>query len=124
MAVIAVVDDEEPVRRSMERLLRCAGYEVALYAGGPAFIESLERERPACVIVDGQMLGVVDWEVLAALAQREPGVPAIVVTGHHLPELRQAARANGAVAFFAKPFDPEALLEAIAAAVGSGGQSP
>jgi FixJ family two-component response regulator len=119
MAVIAVVDDDEAVRRSMKRLLQASGYAVALYADGPEFLESLERERPACVIVDGQMLGMDGWEVLRLLADRAPGVPAFVVTGHDSPEFRQAARACGAVAFFTKPFDPDVMLAALASAVGS-----
>ena len=55
MHVIAVVDDEEPARRSLARLLRSAGYEVALFAGGEEFFEWLGRSRGACVLVDGQM---------------------------------------------------------------------
>jgi len=118
MAVIAVVDDEDSVRRSMQRLLRAAGYDVALYADGPQFLESLERQPLACAIVDGHMPGMHGREVLAALAEREPRIPAIVVTGQDSPEYRQSAAAYGASAFFSKPFDPEALLAAVAAAVG------
>ena len=119
MAVIAVVDDDESVRRSMKRLLRAAGYDVALYGDGPEFLESLEHGRPACAIVDGQLPGMSGWELLAIVAERAPGVPAVVVTGHDSPEFREAARACGAVGFFAKPFSPDSLLAAIATAVRS-----
>ena len=117
MKLVAVVDDEEPVRRSMERLLRAAGYRVALFAGGLEFLDSLEREHPACVLLDGSMPGLDGRAVLSRLARRVPRVPAIVVSGHSSAEDRRAAAALGAVAFFAKPYDPEALLKAIAAAV-------
>ena len=98
----------------MERLLRSAGYRAALYAGGAEFLESLERERPACVLIDGKMPGMDGRELLARLARHPVRVPAIVVSGHDSPEDRKAATELGAVAFFAKPFDPHALLKAIA----------
>lgn len=122
-ALITVVDDDQGVRRSLERLLRAAGYDVALYAGGPQFLDSLDRERPACVLLDEQMPGMRGTEVLAILATRSPDVPAIVVTGHDSPEFRTAAGAQGAAGFFCKPFDPTALLAAIAAAIARGSNS-
>ena len=118
MYVVAVVDDEEPVRRSMGRLLRAAGYDVRLFAGGAEFLDSLQRERPACVLLDQNMPGMSGREVLECLSRLPARVPAIVVSGHDSPEYRQAVATLGAVASFAKPYDPEALLAAIASVVG------
>jgi two-component system response regulator FixJ len=114
------VDDDESVRRSMDRILRAEGYAVALYASGTEFLDSLERQTPACVLMDGQLPDMHGRDVLARLGARAAGVPAIVVTGHDTPEYRRAAAAYGAVAFFTKPFDPDALLAAIRTAVGGG----
>ena len=63
------------------------------------------------------MPGMDGREVLARLAQRPVRLPAIVVSGHDSPEHRRAAAEAGAVAFFTKPFNPEALLAAIAAVI-------
>ena len=115
--LIAVVDDEDRVRRSMERLLRSAGYEVASFAGGEAFVGSLGETRPACVLLDWQMPGVDGAQVLFHLSGHTPRIPAIVVSGHGTAEVRRAAATLGAAAFFPKPFDPAALLRAVDAAV-------
>jgi two-component system, LuxR family, response regulator FixJ len=117
MHVVAVVDDEEPVRRSMVRLLRGAGYDVASFAGGEAFFDWLTTARAACVLVDGQMPGMDGREVLRRLSRQPALIPAIVVSGRSAPLDRRAATELGAVAFFAKPFDPAKLLEAVAGAV-------
>ena len=117
MNVVAVVDDEAALRRSMERLLRSAGYGVALFAGGAEFFDSLERERPACVLVDGNMPGMDGREVLSRMSRLAVRMPVIVVSGRDSEEDRRAAADLGAVAFFAKPYDPDALLRAIAAVV-------
>jgi two-component system response regulator FixJ len=115
--LIAVVDDEEQVRRSMERLLRSAGYDVVSFAGGAAFVGSLGETRPECVLLDWQMPGVDGAQVLFRLSGYTPRIPAIVVSGHGTAEVRRAAIALGAAAFLPKPFDPAALLRAVAVAV-------
>jgi len=92
MHLIAVVDDDEAVRRSMDRMLRAAGYTAALYATGGEFLDSLGRQAPACVLVDGQLPDMHGRDVLARLASRAAGVAAIVVTGHDTPEYRRAGR--------------------------------
>jgi len=125
MAVIAVVDHDESVRRSTTRLLRAAGYDVRLFDGGSEFLCSLDWERPACVLLDHQMpVGMDGNEVLTRLTRHRNWVPVIVVTGHDSPEYRQTAAANGVSAFFPKPFDVEALLAAIARVVAKPNKPP
>ena len=108
----------------MERLLSSAGYRAAVFGGGAEFLDSLGRERPACVLVDGNMPGMDGREVLDRLSREALRVPVIVVSGRDSAEDRRAAAALGAIAFFSKPFDPEALLQAIAAAVSVPAMSP
>ena len=54
---VAVVDDEESVRRALIRLLRAANMDAEAFASGEAFLESLEKFRPDCVVLDLQMPG-------------------------------------------------------------------
>jgi two-component system response regulator FixJ len=117
MHLIAVVDDEEPVRRSVERLLRGAGYDVATFGSGAELLNWLNGARPACVLVDLHMPGMGGMEVLSHLARQPVPIPAIVVSGRASSPDRQMAADLGAVAFFAKPFDPSKLLDAAASVV-------
>jgi two-component system, LuxR family, response regulator FixJ len=121
MHVIAIVDDEECVRRSMERLLRMSGYDVASFAGGAEFLDWLKGARPACVLVDRNMPGMDGREVLSRLPA---GIPAILVSGHATAADRDVAGRCGAVAFFEKPFDPAQLLTTIAAVIAAPGRRP
>ena len=122
--LIAVVDDEEPVRRSMERLLRAAGYDAALFAAGAEMLRWLNQGgQPACVLVDLYMPDMDGTEVLAHLSRQPVTVPAIVVSGRASAPDRQMAADLGAVTFFPKPFDADALLSAIVGVVARCGHS-
>ena len=105
------------MRRSMDRLLRAAGYRTALFADGRDLLQSLAQAPPACVLVDLHMPAMTGTEVLAHLSRRPAPVPAIVVSGRATSLDRQMAKDLGAVSFFPKPFDPDDLLSAIAAIV-------
>ena len=121
--VVAVVDDEEAVRRSMERVLRAAGYGVASFAGGAELIESLPSVRPSCVLLDLEMPGLSGLDVLSHLAKQPAAVPVIIVTGRDTPQTRQRAAVGGAATYFTKPVDTSALLEAIEAVIKNTGRA-
>jgi two-component system response regulator FixJ len=119
--VVAVVDDDEAVRRSMERVLRAAGYEVTAFAGGAAFLDSLRAAPPACVLLDLEMPPPAGLDVLFHLARQPARVPAIIVTGRDTPQSRRLATVGGAAAYFTKPVDVSSLLAAVKAAIGDPG---
>lgn len=120
MVLIAVVDDDDQVRRSIQRILRAAGYEVAVFAAGEDFLDSLPAARPALVLVDLKLPGGIDGgQVLSRLAAQKDHIPAIVASGIDSTADRGRVAALGAFAFFCKPFDPDSLLAAIAAALAS-----
>lgn len=114
--MIAVVDDEESVRRALERLIRSAGLAVQTFASGAAFLESTRHVRPACVVLDLHMPDLSGFEVQLALAQSGESVPVIVITGHDNPQSRALAYEQGASAYLDKPVDETMLLDAINAA--------
>jgi FixJ family two-component response regulator len=113
---IAVVDDEEPVRKALERLLRSAGMDVATFPSGAVFLDSLPLRRPDCLVLDLHMPGVNGFEVQARLAKSGSRLPVVIITGHDTPEARARARDGGAAAYLLKPIDERTLLDAIAAA--------
>lgn len=117
---VAVVDDEESVRRAFARLIRSRGLDAETYPSGEAFLSSLPTRRPGCVVLDLHMPSVGGLEVQARMADAGVRIPVIVVTGHDTPEAEARALRAGAVAYLRKPVDEGALMEAIRAAVEGG----
>jgi CheY-like chemotaxis protein len=117
LPLIAVVDDEQSVRKAMERLIRTGGFEVALFSSGAEFLSSLQQRKPDCVVLDLHMPGIDGFEVMAALARAATGLPFIVMTADDSPQNRARALNHGARAYLPKPVDGAALLEALNAAV-------
>jgi FixJ family two-component response regulator len=117
---IAVVDDEEPVRKALQRLLRSAEYEVETFASGADFLASLSNP-PACLVLDLHMPGVSGLTVLEHVASR---IPVVVITAHDSADGRMRALDRGAVSFLRKPFDDVVLLDAISVAIASGSRTP
>jgi FixJ family two-component response regulator len=117
--VIAVVDDEEPVRKALSRLMGTAGYEVRTFASGDAFLARTEESRPDCVVLDLHMPGVSGFDVQSTLSRTLPALPIVVITGHDIPEAGERVLAAGASAYLRKPVDGQVLLDAVASAIAS-----
>lgn len=115
--LIAVVDDEEPIRKALRRLLRSAGMKVETFPSGVEFLESLSTRRPDCIVLDLHMPMVNGFEVQAQLAESGVTVPVVVITGHDSDETRQQALARFPVAYLRKPVNDQVLLDAIALAL-------
>lgn len=116
-ANIAVLDDEEPVRKALERLLRSAGMRVEVFKTGGDFLHSLATSSPDCLVLDLHMAGVNGFEVLTRLKAIGASLPVVVITGHDTPEARSRAEAEGAKAYLLKPVDERSLLDAISTAM-------
>ena len=113
---VAIVDDEEPIRKALERLLRSANLEAEVFASGDAFLDSLADRRPNCLILDLHMPGMTGLHVLRHLKQSGMELPTIVITAHDEPEARVHCMAAGATAYLRKPFEGQILLDAVASA--------
>lgn len=118
--LIAVVDDEAPVRTMLGRVLRLADYRVSAFASGEEFLASLPGELPACVILDVHMPGLSGLDVQARLRAAELDVPVVFITASDDAALDHLAHRAGAVCMLRKPFSSKQLIEAIAAALRSG----
>ncbi len=116
-SLIAVVDDEEPIRRALTRLLRSAGMDVETFSSGTEFLESLQDHRPDCVVLDVHMPPLDGFEVQARLAESSAPVPVVIITGHDSTETRDRALAGQPVAYLRKPVNDQTLLDAIALAL-------
>ncbi len=119
MAPIAVyiIDDESSVRQALARLVQSAGMRAEVFESVPELIGLRSFADPACVIADIRMTGVSGLELPGLLARHGHRLPVIFVTAYDSEQNREAAKRSGAVAFFHKPIDGQALLDAIAWAV-------
>ncbi|HEY2675833.1 MAG TPA: response regulator [Steroidobacteraceae bacterium] len=115
--LIAIVDDEESVRRALSRTLRASRFDVVDFASGQEFLESIALRVPDCLILDFQMPGLTGRDVQQRLTAAKVRLPIIVVTAHDQPAVREQCLADGAVAYLAKPLRREHLIAVIMSAL-------
>lgn len=110
---MAVVDDDADVRVALMRLISSAGFATETFASGAEFVQSLGDSSPECLVLDLHMPEVSGFEVQQLLHERHVEVPVVIITGRDTAEARSRAYSLGACAYFAKPVDGDALLDAI-----------
>ena len=114
--LVAVVDDEELVRRALTRLLRSAGMAVRAFGSGQEFLAGRRAEPLDCLVLDLNMPGLTGLEVQRCLQQFGERLPTIIITAQDDPTIRAQCLAAGASACLCKPLDRQTLLDAIAQA--------
>jgi FixJ family two-component response regulator len=115
--LIAVVDDESPVRTMLGRLLRLADYRVSAFASGEEFLDSLHTQLPACVILDVHMPGLSGLDVQSRMCAAQIDVPVVFITASDDVALDRVVLEAGGKRLLRKPFSNDELLEAIGAAL-------
>jgi len=108
-----IVDDEESVRRSLEFLLRTAGYRVECWPDGECFLSGADKFEPACALLDMRMPGIDGIQVQERMVTAGLDFPVIMLTGHGDVSLAVRAMQAGASDFIEKPFERDALLRAL-----------
>jgi FixJ family two-component response regulator len=117
--MIAVVDDEESVRKAVVRLLLAAGHTARGFASGGEFLQNWLADRPDCLLLDLQMPGLSGTDVQRALNRAGAHIPVIIITAHDAPGSREECMREGAVAYLCKPLDERVLLHALRVALGA-----
>jgi FixJ family two-component response regulator len=110
--VIAIVDDDDSVRRSLLRVVQSAGYAAEGFASARAFLDWLPRGRAACLVLDVHMTEMSGFDLQDRLA-----VPIIFITAHDDAVTRERIEKSGASGHLRKPFGEKSILEAIRRAV-------
>jgi FixJ family two-component response regulator len=110
---IAVIDDDPRVLEALVNLLASFGYKAESYKSAEQFLESGSLSRTSCIITDVEMRQMSGFALLQHVKNSNFNVPMILITGK--PADRSAAYylENGAVGYFRKPVDGDALLELI-----------
>ena len=111
--IVAVVDDDENLCRSLGRLLRATGIQPITYASAEAFLADTKHPQFDCLVLDIQLGGMSGIELAQELLAKGAHIPLIYLTAHDDPEVRAKAESVGCAAYFRKTDSGTELLEAI-----------
>src|SRR5262245_51500561 len=110
---VAVIADEESVRRALLRLLRAANPDAEASANGEAFLSSLDKFRPDCVVLDLQMPGLTGRDVQRRLVSMQIDLPVSLITAHDDIVTQQQCLSDGAANYLRKPLRGDVLVRSI-----------
>jgi len=110
---ILVVDDEEPIRKTMRMTLEYEGFEVSEAASGAEALQSVESDPPDLVFLDIKMPGIDGLDALKQLKEISPATQVIIISGHGNVETAVQATKLGAFDFIEKPLETERVLLAV-----------
>ena len=112
-----MIDDEEGIRRALLRLLRSAGLEARAFNSGKKFLDSIDLQRPACILIDLQMPEISGFDVIEKLHELAPELPVIVLTAQRVSEEQKKVRLSRVVDVLSKPVHDIELFKSIAIAL-------
>jgi FixJ family two-component response regulator len=122
--IIAVVDDDEGVCRSVNNLFLSLGFIVEAFGSAEAFLQSGRLKDTACLILDLCMPGMSGLDLLHALWAVGSEVPTIIITAHGEADVRASCLQAGALAVLQKPFDTGVLVQSVKTVMGSADRRP
>lgn len=111
--IIFVVDDDQQVRDAIQLLMESVGLKVQSFASAQAYLDQFDPLAHGCLILDVRMAGMSGLELQARLAAEETHPPIVIITGHGDVQMAVKAIQAGAVDFLEKPFNDQALLDAV-----------
>ncbi|MER5182236.1 response regulator [Streptomyces sp. NPDC002896] len=108
-----IIDDDQELCRSLAWLLESVRIRSQCFTNVRTFLESYDRDQPACMVLDVRMPEVSGFQLQEILNQAGSAIPVIFVSAHG--DIRMSVRAlqNGAVDFLEKPYDPQHMLEVV-----------
>ena len=114
---VYVVDDDEAVRGSLERMIRSMDLDVVCFDSAESFKANVDDSRPACLILDIRMPGISGLELQDQLLSADFDIPVIIITGHGDVAMSVMAMKRGAIDFLEKPYRPAQLRASIRTAL-------
>lgn len=114
---IAIIDDDAAVRNALVRLLTSARYRSTAFGSVEEFLNTLDGDKPDCLLVDYQMPKMTGLDLKSHLNAIGIRIPIIVITAHDEATIRENCIRAGVSAFLAKPIPRETLLASIAFAI-------
>jgi FixJ family two-component response regulator len=111
--IVFIVDDDEDMRLSMQRVLKTVGLRAELFATPQDFLQRNILDAPSCLVLDVRLPGMGGLEVQHKLIEAGINIPIIFITAHGDIPMTVKAMKSGAVEFLTKPFRHQELLDAI-----------
>jgi FixJ family two-component response regulator len=111
--MVYVIDDDESVRRALGRLMRSVGLEFEAFSSAEEFLSNPRQDQDTCILIDIRMPGLTGFDFQRRLVSQGTRIPVIVISASDDVQTREHARELGAVVFFRKPVDDQALLDTI-----------
>lgn len=119
---VVVIDDDDSMRKALQRLLIAAGFGAVGYASAEAFLREEPDPGADCVVCDQNLPAMSGLELLDTLRRRRGEALLILITAFDSPGLGQRAVRNGAAAYLTKPFIGSELIDAVHTAVALSGK--
>ena len=108
---IAVIDDDLRVLESLINLLASCGYQAEGYCSAEQFLESGGLQKSSCVVTDVEMRQMSGLALLHYINNTETPLPVVIITGKPSENSESFYLDKGAVGFFRKPVDGDALVD-------------
>jgi FixJ family two-component response regulator len=118
--LISIVEDDQPFRESMRKLMTALGYTVEAFPSAADFLASPLLAETACLVTDVQMPGMTGVELHRHLIDAGYAIPTIFVTAYPDEGIRKRALKNGIFCYLSKPVDDEHLERCLRSALESG----
>jgi FixJ family two-component response regulator len=118
--LISIVDDDEPYRESMRKLVALLGYAVEAFPSAADFLASPFLPATACVLADVHMPGMTGIELHGQLIQLGYAIPTILMTAYPDEAVRDRALKDGAICYLSKPVDDAKLESCLRTALKRG----
>jgi len=112
-SIIYLIDDDTSVRRALGRVMTHGGLEWEAYDSAESFLANAHPGEKGCIVADMTMPGLSGIDLKILLDSARVRLPLILLTAQDTEETRAAARNAGASAYFRKPVDIQALLDAV-----------
>jgi len=123
-STVCIVDDDRAVLAALTSLLTAEGYSVRAHESARTFLDMIQQDDCGCLVTDVRMPEMTGLDLLEKMKERRVSMPVIVITAHGDVPLAVDAMKQGAIHFFEKPFDGDALLDSIRAALARGEGEP
>ena len=122
--LVAIVDDDDSIRRATRSFLRAASYATAEFGDAESFLSSAARASTACLVADMKMPGMSGLDLCESLIAKGQAIPTVLITAYSEEATLARARKAGIDCCLIKPFAPEQLLECVREALAKSPRRP